>query len=65
MVTIINTFAKGAVASVGKFWRDEEGATATEYGLIVALISALIIVASKGLSTSISAAFSNMSTYIK
>jgi len=26
-----------------KFWKDEEGATAVEYGLIVALIAAVIV----------------------
>ena len=38
-------------------WRDEEGATAVEYGLIVALIAVVIIVAVRSLGTSISAKF--------
>ena len=40
-----------------RIWRDEEGATAVEYGLIVALIAVVIIVAVRSLGTSISAKF--------
>lgn len=38
-------------------WRGEEGATAVEYGLIVALIAVVMIVAVRSLGTSISAKF--------
>lgn len=34
-----------------KFWRDEEGATAIEYGLIAGLISVAIAVTVKTLGT--------------
>ena len=36
-----------------KFWRDEEGATAIEYGLIAGLIAAVIVGAVTGLGTQI------------
>jgi pilus assembly protein Flp/PilA len=39
------------------FWRDEEGATAIEYGLIAALISIAIIAGVKTIGTKLSAAF--------
>jgi pilus assembly protein Flp/PilA len=41
-----------------KFFKDEEGATAVEYGLMVALIAVVIIVAVQFLGTSVSTKFS-------
>ena len=43
-----------------RFVRDEEGATALEYGLLAALIAAAIIGAVTALGTSISATFTNL-----
>jgi len=40
-----------------RFFKDEEGATAVEYGLIVALIAAVIVVIVGTLGSQISAAF--------
>ncbi len=40
------------------FFKDEEGATAVEYGLMVALIAVVIIVAVTTLGTSVSTKFS-------
>ena len=40
-----------------RIWRDEEGATAVEYGLIVALIAVVMVVAVRSLGTSISTKF--------
>jgi len=40
-------------------WRSEEGATAVEYGLLVALIAVVIIVAVTLLGTRLSAIFNN------
>ncbi len=40
-----------------RFFKDEEGATAVEYGLLVALIAAIIIGTVKLLGTEIDAAF--------
>ena len=45
-----------------QFVDDESGATAIEYGLIVAGISAAIITVVKGLGTSLNWSFSNIST---
>ncbi len=44
------------------FLRDDEGATALEYGLIAALIAGVIITAVTALGTSVSTTFSNIST---
>ena len=42
--------------------RDERGATAVEYGLMVALIAIVIIVAVAALGTKLSTLFNNTST---
>ena len=42
---------------VGRFVKDESGATAIEYGLIAALISVGIIAAARALGSQISATF--------
>ena len=43
-----------------KFWRDESGATAIEYGLIAGLISVVIITSIKTVGTKTSADFSKV-----
>ena len=43
-----------------KFFKDEEGATAVEYGLMVALIAVVIIVAVTFLGESVSEKFSEV-----
>jgi pilus assembly protein Flp/PilA len=48
-----------------RFWRDENGATAIEYGLIAAGISVAIISTVKGLGTKLSTTFANISSAIK
>ena len=45
-----------------KFWRDEEGATAIEYGLIAGLIAVAIIAAVTGLGTRLDAIFTDILT---
>lgn len=40
-----------------RFWNDERGATAIEYGLIAALISVAIISAATTLGTNVNATF--------
>ena len=45
-----------------RFWRDESGATAIEYGLIGGLISVVIISAVTRVGTKISADFSKISS---
>lgn len=47
-----------------KFWRDEEGATAIEYGLIAGLIAAVIVGAVTGLGTQIRTLLNNILTAI-
>jgi pilus assembly protein Flp/PilA len=48
-----------------KFIRDEQGATAIEYGLIASLIAVVIIVAVAAVGTNLSAMFTNVSTHLK
>ena len=43
-------------------WRAEEGATAVEYALMVALIAVVMIVAVRALGTSVSAKFNMVAT---
>lgn len=45
-----------------RFFKDEEGATAVEYGLIVALIAAVIVTIVATLGGQISTAFNKVST---
>jgi pilus assembly protein Flp/PilA len=47
-----------------KFFKDEEGATAVEYGLMVALIAVVIIGAVTLLGTNVSQKFSTVATSI-
>lgn len=47
---------------VMQFVRDEEGATALEYGLLAALIAAAIVTAVTQLGTTVSDTFSNIAT---
>ena len=42
--------------------RDEQGATAIEYGLIAALIAVAAITAMQGLGSSLNSTFTNVST---
>ena len=50
---------------VGRFLRDESGATAIEYGLIAAGISVAIIAVVNGLGTKLKTSFSSISTQLK
>jgi pilus assembly protein Flp/PilA len=45
---------------VWKFLRDEEGATAVEYGIMVALIAAVVIVGATALGLAVNGTFSNV-----
>ena len=49
---------------IKKFFRDEEGATAVEYGLMVALIAIVIIVAVSLLGSNLSSKFDQVATSI-
>ena len=48
-----------------KFWRDESGATAIEYGLIAAGISLAIISIVDGLGSKLSTKFTALNTSLK
>jgi pilus assembly protein Flp/PilA len=47
-----------------QFVRDENGATAIEYGLIAALVSVVIILALTALGSALSTTFSNVATAV-
>jgi pilus assembly protein Flp/PilA len=50
---------------VSKFWNDQSGATAIEYGLIAAGISLAIIAAVNGLGTNLNEKFTSINTSLK
>lgn len=50
---------------LSKFWSDESGATAIEYGLIAAGISLVIIAAVNGLGTNLNAKFTEINASLK
>jgi pilus assembly protein Flp/PilA len=52
------------VAAVKRFWSDESGATAVEYGLMVALIAVVIIIAVTTLGTSLRTKFEEVETAV-
>ena len=49
------------VKQIVQFMREEEGATAVEYGLMVALIAAVIVITVKTLGTQVNSAFTTVS----
>lgn len=49
---------------VKKFFKDESGANAVEYGIIMALISLAIIVAATAVGTALNTSFTNAATTI-
>ena len=50
---------------LAKFWADESGATAIEYGLIAAGISLAIITVVNGLGSTLNTKFSSINTSLK
>lgn len=52
------------IAKIRQVWKDEEGATAIEYGLMVALIAAVIVAIVATLGDQINTAFTDVSTQI-
>lgn len=50
---------------IKNFWKDEEGATAIEYGLIAGLIAVAIIGTISALGTDLGALFARVSTGLK
>ncbi len=53
------------MSSFLRFFRDESGATAIEYGLIAAGISVAIIAVVQGLGSSLNATFTSVQTALK
>jgi pilus assembly protein Flp/PilA len=53
------------VAAMKRFWNDESGATAVEYGLMVALIAVVIIFAVTALGANLSDKFTEVSDKIE
>jgi pilus assembly protein Flp/PilA len=51
--------------SLLKFWNDESGATAIEYGLIAAGIALAIIAAVNGLGSNLNTVFSSINSSLK
>jgi pilus assembly protein Flp/PilA len=50
---------------LARFWKNESGATAIEYGLIAAGISVAIIAAVNGIGTKLNTSFGSISTQLK
>jgi pilus assembly protein Flp/PilA len=50
---------------IGRFLRDDSGATAIEYGLIAAGISVVIIVAVNTIGTNLNGVFTSVSSQLK
>jgi pilus assembly protein Flp/PilA len=50
--------------SIARFWKDESGATAIEYGLIAALVAVVIVTAIGALGTKLSTTFGNVASAI-
>jgi pilus assembly protein Flp/PilA len=57
-----NTKKERTMEKLGNFFKDESGATAVEYGLMVALIAVVIITAVTTLGTNLSAKFNTVAT---
>jgi len=53
------------VQRLSRFWNDEAGATAIEYGLIAAGIAVAIIVTVQALGTNLNTTFQSVSTALK
>ena len=49
---------------IKRFFRDEEGVTAVEYGLIAALIALVIIVSVALVGTRLNTAFNNVASHL-
>ena len=47
-----------------RFFKDEDGVTAVEYGIMLALIAGVIIVAVTAIGTNLSTTFSTMATKV-
>ena len=57
--------AEQKAAGCGPFWRNEEGATAIEYGLIAALIALACIIAFTSLGLNLAGIFNTISDALR
>jgi pilus assembly protein Flp/PilA len=64
MVSKTRTLSTEVGQSLVEFYRDEEGATAAEYGIIAALVAVVIIAAVRLLGTNLSGMFNRLATSI-
>jgi pilus assembly protein Flp/PilA len=53
------------MSTINRFFRDESGATAIEYGLIAAGISVAIIAVVQGVGSSLNTTFTSVQTALK
>jgi len=58
-------FSGNMIKHIKAFWRDEDAASAVEYGLLVALIAAVIIVAVKGFGKDFNKIFKKLAKKLK
>jgi pilus assembly protein Flp/PilA len=61
-LTFIPVIQEIGMKTLMKFWKDEEGATAIEYGLIAGLIVVLLIVSLTTIGTQLKLVFSEIAT---
>ncbi len=52
------------IKMINKFWKDEQGATAIEYGLIAALIAVVIAGGATLVGTSVNSKFSSVANSV-
>jgi len=50
------------IATLKNFWNEEEGATAVEYGIMVAAIAAVIVTIVFAIGTKVNTAFTSVDT---
>ena len=55
----------GMTSLLNRFWRDESGATAIEYGVMAALIAVVMIAAVTALGTALATKFNNVANSVK
>ena len=64
MNEVLGRVAATVQSQLARFRREDEGATAVEYGLIIALISVVVIGGALALGGAVSGAFTNVATAV-
>jgi len=62
---LLGAIGSYCMSHLTRFWKDQSGATAIEYGLIAAGISVVIIAAVNGIGTKLNTSFGSISTQLK